>query len=118
MALHRLTTITLGVPDVAPVAAYYEEFGLTPLGDGRFATVDGGEQLRLVTTPTRRLVELGLGADDPDDVARIAQSLQALGVAAEHGADQLVAHDPGTRVRRGGAGRRAASAARGCRRAR
>ena len=48
MALHRLTTITLGVPDVAPVAAYYEEFGLAPLGDSRFATADGGEQLRIV----------------------------------------------------------------------
>ena len=46
MSLHRLTTITLGVPDPAPVAAYYAEFGLTALGDGRFASADGGEQLR------------------------------------------------------------------------
>jgi hypothetical protein len=97
--LHRLTTIILGVPDVAPVAAYYEEFGLTPLGDGRFATADGGEQLRLVTAPTRRLVELGLGADDADDLERIARGLARLGVAAEHGPDRLVAGDPGTRVR-------------------
>src|SRR4051794_28349871 len=99
MSLHRLTTITLGVPAVAPVASYYEEFGLTPLGEGRFATADGGEQLRLVTTPTRRLVELGIGADDPDDLGRIARNLGALGVAAEVTGDTLVAHDPGTRVR-------------------
>jgi glyoxalase/bleomycin resistance protein/dioxygenase superfamily protein len=99
MALHRLTTITLGVPAVAPVAAYYEEFGLAPLGDGRFASGDGGEQLRLVTTPTRRLVELGIGADDTDDLARIDRSLARLGVAAEVGGEALVAHDPGTRVR-------------------
>ncbi len=56
MALHRLTSITIGVPDVAATAPYYERFGLRPAGDGRFATVDGGEQLRLVASPVRRLV--------------------------------------------------------------
>ncbi len=99
MALHRLTTITLGVPVVEPVARYYEEFGLAPLGADRFATVDGGEQLRLVATPTRRLVELGIGVDDADDLGRIAASLARLGVAAEPGTDTLTALDPGTRVR-------------------
>ena len=52
MALHRLTSITIGVPNVAPTAAYYEEFGLTPSGAGRFATRDGGEQLVLVPLPS------------------------------------------------------------------
>jgi catechol 2,3-dioxygenase-like lactoylglutathione lyase family enzyme len=99
MALHRLTTITLGVPALEPVARYYEEFGLTPLGAGRFATADGGEQLRLVATPTRRLVELGIGVDDADDLGRIAASLARLGLAAERGADTLTAVDAGTRVR-------------------
>lgn len=99
MSLHRLTTITLGVPDPAPVAAYYEEFGLTPLGDGRFASADGGEQLRLVATPTRRLVELGIGADDADDLGRIAAALRGLDVQSEMAGDTLVAHDVGTQVR-------------------
>jgi len=48
MSLHRLTSITLGVPNVAETAYYYESFGLTPVGDAaapRFATQDGGEQL-------------------------------------------------------------------------
>jgi catechol 2,3-dioxygenase-like lactoylglutathione lyase family enzyme len=99
MALHRLTTITLGVPATAPVASYYEEFGLTPLGEARFATVDGGEQLRLVPTPTRRLVELGIGADDADDLGRVAGSLTALDVAVERRADAVMASDAGTRVR-------------------
>lgn len=99
MALHRLTSITIGVPDVAPVAAYYEEFGLDPLGDGRFATADGGEQLRLVSTPTRRLVELGIGVDDADDVGRVATSLERIGVGVERAPDALVATDGGTRVR-------------------
>ncbi|MFN8641608.1 MAG: VOC family protein [Candidatus Binatia bacterium] len=99
MALHRLTTLTLGVPDVAAAAAYYEAFGLTPLGDGRFATADGGEQLRLVAAPTRRPLALGIGAGDADDLARVAAALQRLGVAAERTADAVAAVDPGTGVR-------------------
>jgi len=99
MALHRLTTVTLGVPDVAPVTAYDQEFGLTPCGAGGFATADGGEQLRLVEAPTRRLLELGVGADDADDLDRIARSLAGLDVACERAAERIVAHDAGTRVR-------------------
>ncbi len=99
MALHRLTSIAIGVPEVAPAAAYYADFGLVPLGDDRFATRDGGEQLRLVRTPRRRLVELGIGADDADDVARVASRLEKLRVAVERTPDAVVAADAGTGVR-------------------
>src|SRR5271169_2281061 len=92
MALHRLTNITIGVPDVAATAAYYAEFGLMPAGGDTFATADGGEQLRLVFTPTRRLVELGVGVDDPDDIERIARQLSRLDLSL--GADGSVT-DPG-----------------------
>ena len=68
MSLHQLTSVTIGVPDVAPVAAYYAEFGLTNLGEGSFATADGGSQLRITRAPTRRLIDLTVGADDPDDL--------------------------------------------------
>ena len=40
MALHRLTSITMGVPNVAETAAYYTEFGLTPEDDNWFSTTD------------------------------------------------------------------------------
>ncbi len=99
MALHRLTTITIGVPSVAPTAAYYAEFGLTPTGQGGFATADGGEQLRLVPAPRRRLLELGIGADDADDLGRVAAALAGLDIAVERTPDALVAVDPGTAVR-------------------
>jgi catechol 2,3-dioxygenase-like lactoylglutathione lyase family enzyme len=99
MALHRLTAITIGVPDVAAAAGYYTEFGLVPAGDGRFATRDGGEQLRLVPSPQRRLVELGVGAGDADDLARVAAALRGLGVAVETTPGATVAVDPGTGVR-------------------
>lgn len=65
MALHRLTKITVGVPNVDETAKYYTEFGLTPTGSG-FATADGGEQLELRPSAQRRLLTLGVGADDPD----------------------------------------------------
>lgn len=99
MALHRLTSIVIGVPDVAATAAYYEEFGLTPLGGGRFATADGGEQLALVAAPQRRLIELGVGVDDPDDLARVAGSLNRLGIGSERTPTSLVAADAGTGAR-------------------
>ncbi len=99
MAVHRLTSITVGVPDVTTVAAYYGDFGLVPTHDDRFATVDGGEQLALVRSPHRRLVELGVGVDDGDDLGRVAASLGRLGVPVERTAAALSATDPGTGVR-------------------
>jgi len=98
MALHRLTQIVMGVPNVEQTAAYYAEFGLTHGGNGTFTTVDGGEQLRIVPTASRRLVRLGVGADDPDDLDRVAASLAALGVPAERTAAGVRAVDPGTEV--------------------
>lgn len=94
MALHRLAAVTIGVPNVAQTAAYYAEFGLATAGDGTFRTRDGGEQLRLEHAPTRRLIQIDLAADDPDDLDRIAASLAALGVAAERHGDQLAADEP------------------------
>src|SRR4029453_8751904 len=58
-----------------------------------------GEQLALVAAPRRRLVELGVGVDDPDDLARIAAQLAKLGVAAELTPSALTAVDPGTQLR-------------------
>jgi catechol 2,3-dioxygenase-like lactoylglutathione lyase family enzyme len=99
MALHRLTSITIGVPEVEPVAAYYEDFGLTrTAGRPAFRTADGGEQLRLVRTSRRRLVQLAIGVDDPDDVDRVAAGLGRLDVAVTRAETSLRAADPGTEV--------------------
>lgn len=99
MALHRLTTITLGVPDVDATERFYEDFGLERTGAGRLSSVDGGEQLRLVTAPRRRLAEMGVGADDLDDLDRIASRLAATPLAwTRPMPERLVVHDPGTNV--------------------
>jgi catechol 2,3-dioxygenase-like lactoylglutathione lyase family enzyme len=100
MPLHRLTSITLGVPNVAETAAYYTEFGLAPGADAhRFSTLDGGEQLRITGSDRRRLLELGVGADDPDDLDRVAAGLERLGVAVTRSENAVRAVDPGTEVR-------------------
>jgi catechol 2,3-dioxygenase-like lactoylglutathione lyase family enzyme len=98
MALHRLTSVCIGVPNVAETAAYYEEFGLTRLDDNRFATVDGGEQLRIVHAPRRRVVELGIGVADPDDLDSVAARLTALGGDVKQTPDAVTAVDPGSEV--------------------
>ena len=100
MSLHRLTALTIEVPDVAACAAFYRDFGLTEVGPGRFATSDGGEQLRLTQGGRRRLAELGLGVVDGDDLDRLESSVQAVGFATERtGAGFLVEdHPTGVRV--------------------
>jgi catechol 2,3-dioxygenase-like lactoylglutathione lyase family enzyme len=82
VALHQLSSVTIGVPNVDETCRYYAEFGLIRNG-ARFSTRDGGEQLRIIERPTRRLVELHIGADDPDDVDRVSEQLRGLGVAIE-----------------------------------
>ena len=74
VALHRLASITIGVPNVEATCRYYAEFGL--IRDGAdFSTRDGGAQLRIVESPSRRLVELCVGVDDPDDLDRVSGGL-------------------------------------------
>ena len=98
MSLHTLRRIVLGVPDVDQVAAFYTEFGLRPLGQGRFATLDGGEQLRLVQRPTRRLVAVTIGADDEDDLGRVLRNLAAEGFASRREPEAVVSVEPVTGV--------------------
>jgi catechol 2,3-dioxygenase-like lactoylglutathione lyase family enzyme len=90
MSLHRIDSLTLGVPDVEAAARFYDDFGLrrttppTLPHDGNhpvtFATEDGGDQLTLVRAPSRRLVEATFAADDSNDIARITSDLTRLGV--------------------------------------
>lgn len=93
MALHGLAEVTVGVPDVGSVTCFYTQFGLEDRGDGVFATTDGGNQLRLVPQPRRRLVGAVIRADDADDVARIRHRAQAAGLDAV-GDDEVTVTDP------------------------
>ena len=100
MSLHGLSHIVMGVPNVEETAAYYEDFGLSRGAENRFSTTDGDEQLHIVHEPNRRLVEMGVRADDPDDLDRIASAMTKLGF--EHSRPDtktLIATDPVTNVR-------------------
>jgi catechol 2,3-dioxygenase-like lactoylglutathione lyase family enzyme len=104
VGLHGLTSITLGVPDVEAACGYYEEFGLMPSGVSagggrRFATAEGGDQLVIARAPRRRLLEIGVGADDPDDLDRIESNLGRLGAQFERGGEVLVVDDPHSALR-------------------
>jgi catechol 2,3-dioxygenase-like lactoylglutathione lyase family enzyme len=94
MALHQLTSVTIGVPNVDQTAGYYTDFGLTDTGDGVFATTDGGPQLRITRAPTRRLVDLTVGADDAEDLDRAAASLGGLGLAVVREGETVRAREP------------------------
>lgn len=107
MGLHRLSGLTIGVPDVQANAQYYADFGLRALdetgapgapppavNDIRFATADGGEQLRLVRSARRRLVRMGIAADDADDIARIAEALDRREHPYERDGDSLRTREP------------------------
>jgi len=103
MALHRLTGITVGVPLVAENAAYYEEFGLVRHADSTeqrvtFSTRDGGEQLALVHTPQRRLVTVGVGAENPDDLDRIQRTLEGLEIDYSRQGELLSVKDPNSQL--------------------
>jgi len=99
MSLHRLRSITVGVPSVDAVRGFYRDFGLEETSPGRFATADGGEQLVLAEAPRRALVGLAIGVDDADDLGRAAAALARLGVATERAASSLRAVEPVTGVR-------------------
>lgn len=94
MALHRLKSLTVGVPDVARTAAYYSEFGLEQIAPARFATVEGGEQFALEHSPVRRLLGMTIAVDHLDDLARIAADLRTLDLPCRWEAGVLHTREP------------------------
>jgi catechol 2,3-dioxygenase-like lactoylglutathione lyase family enzyme len=96
--LHRLRSIVVGVPAVDPVRAFYRDFGLDERAPGRFASADGGEQLRIESAPRRRLLALSVGVDDGDDLGRAAAALARLGIEAHAEGGTLRAREPATGV--------------------
>jgi catechol 2,3-dioxygenase-like lactoylglutathione lyase family enzyme len=99
MALHRMQSITIGVPNVDETRAFYRDFNLTETAPGVFATADGGEQLRIVPAPVRRVVEFTVGAEDPDDIARVASQLAGIDAVFERDGTRVSAIERGTGVR-------------------
>lgn len=100
MALHQLSKITIGVPNVDETIKYYDDFGLGHIGDGRFTTREGGEQLNIRQSRIRRLEEICLACDDEDDIQRVAGNLTKLGFEPkiDEGGKRLVCLEPTTAI--------------------
>lgn len=96
MPLHRLTTITLGVPDLEAAREFYRDFGLREVTPGRFASAAGGEQLCLESSERRCLLQLGLGVDTHAELEEIASRLDELDAEARLEDAEFHAVDPGT----------------------
>ena len=99
MALHRMNSVTIGVPNVDATREFYRDFNLTETSPGVFATIDGGEQFRIQHAPTRRVLEISIGAEDPDDIERVASQLARLDINAERDGASISATDAGTGVK-------------------
>ena len=101
MALHRLAHIEVGIPEVSieKSRSFYRDLGLNEVATGRFATLDGAEQLGVVATARRGLCALTVGVDDADDLARAAASLAKLGFDAQRDSSALRTRDPVTGIR-------------------
>lgn len=82
MALHRLTSIRLGVPDVLQSSAFFTDFGLDQSTDGWLTTRDGGAQVELAAAPRRQLQRLGIAVDDADDLGRIVSRVTSIGLGS------------------------------------
>ncbi len=96
MPTHRLACLTIGTPKLDESIDYYTQFGLSHLGDGRFASLQGGEQLRLVPSPRRRLLEMVVGVDSEDDLARAGRLLSSAELRYNTINGSLIATDPAT----------------------
>jgi catechol 2,3-dioxygenase-like lactoylglutathione lyase family enzyme len=95
MAVHRLTALTIGAPSPAQTAQFYRVFGL--VGEGlTLASASGGDQLTFVRRRVRSLVELGLGADTPEDLPMFRGRLDSRGYRSRLSEDSLRARIPGT----------------------
>ncbi|MFM8946553.1 MAG: VOC family protein [Actinomycetota bacterium] len=99
MALHRLDSIRVAVPDAARQRAFYEEAGFVVGGSGAtFGGSEGGQQVQLEEGGFRRLLNVNLLAADTTDVSIITSRLTGLGIEPRVDDDVLRAIDPATKV--------------------
>jgi catechol 2,3-dioxygenase-like lactoylglutathione lyase family enzyme len=96
MSLHRLTSVTVGVPNLDASRKFYRDFGLVEAAPGRFSSRFGGEQLVLVEQAERGVIEIGIGCHDRDDLGRTASALSKAGIASDLTENRVRAREPVT----------------------
>jgi hypothetical protein len=98
MALHRLLSMRVGVPDAHALGGFYDELGLTRDTGGRFVGTDGGAAVQVEEYPFRRLLEVTAGADDESHLAAAGERLTARGLAPTITDGVLSVVDPASQV--------------------
>ena len=99
MALHRLDSIRVAVPDAARQSAFYTEAGFVSDSSGsRFGGSEGGHQVQVEENAFRRLLDVNILANDTTDLSIIKSRLTGLGIDVSMNDDTLSAVDPATRV--------------------
>ena len=99
MSLHGLLSVTIGVPNSAETVPYSPTSGLLPRRKAGTAR-PRGPPARIVPAPTRRLVEMRVGADDPATSRAPRRAWARLSVPAPLTGISLETAEPvtGTRV--------------------
>jgi len=93
MALHRLLSMEIGVPDPASLDDFYREIALTG-SDGQWGPGDHPGQIRVVEAPYRQLRRMRVACEGEEDLDRAARNLDELGVKYETGGGMLRCTDP------------------------
>jgi catechol 2,3-dioxygenase-like lactoylglutathione lyase family enzyme len=94
MALHRLLSMRVGVPDPHGLGAFYDEMGLSGDDAGRYRGTDGGATVQVEHHAFRRLLEVVVGAADDADLDRAAERSAARGVPVTRSSDAVTIVDP------------------------
>lgn len=98
MALHRLLSMRVGVPDPHGLDSFYREVGFTPHGDGTYTGSEGGAEVKVEQYGFRRLLEVSVGASDERDVSLAAERLEAMGLTSSTVDGTLSVVDPASQV--------------------
>jgi len=98
MSLHRLSYVHVAVSAYDEFRDFYRRFGLDETSPGRFASTHGGEQLRVERGHVNQVLEIGIGADAPEDVADVAERCRARGFEPVEGGGEVGVVEPVTGV--------------------
>lgn len=81
MALHRLLSMRIGVPDAQGLGSFYDEVGLQSNGNGSYTGSEGGPTVDVEHYEFRRLLEVTAGASDERDLELAVDRLTGMGLA-------------------------------------
>jgi catechol 2,3-dioxygenase-like lactoylglutathione lyase family enzyme len=98
MALHRVLSMRVGVPDPDALDGFYGELGLRRPAAGAYTGTDGGAEVHVEQYPFRRLLQVTVGASDESDLAAASARLIQHGLTPSFADGVLSVVEPATQV--------------------